>query len=388
MPGTQLLQQSALFGQSVTVTRPLPIPAGLTRSKLTDPFSLPDDPYGMRPTGPIEREPRVVGEELARSTDDPLLRSQGVVSPTALAPKLFTAADRQPEPTGSSVGVLPSTTLMGPSPVEVEPTAGFAQLPGLPEDVAARDVVAGAASPVIPSHSSWLAEDPLAFEPRGVDPWLDLANAVEFLAYLDEMSEAQSAQRPGLTRLQERRQQALAIVRSASEGSVDSLAGMNRSRVNDLISQAEDHMRNGRYYKAAASYRLAETLDPRNPIIRLGHGNALLAAGEYLTAVFHLSIALENYPAMAYLPLDLKSFVTDLGVLDLRRADLEQRLLRREDFRLRFLLGYTEYYSGLAKFGLPNLEKAARSAPEGSAIAEFPEMLQRDLWAPQQSTGE
>ena len=48
-----------------------------------------------------------------------------------------------------------------------------------------------------------------------------------------------------------------------------------------------------------------------------------------------------------------------------------------------FLLGYAEYYIGLPKFGLPNLEKAADLAPEGSTIARFPAMLEASRPAPE-----
>jgi hypothetical protein len=51
--------------------------------------------------------------------------------------------------------------------------------------------------------------------------------------------------------------------------------------------------------------------------------------------------------------------VVDLTVLGKRRAYLEQRLEKYDDFRLRFLLGFAEYYSGLDKPGLDNLTKAA-----------------------------
>ena len=61
--------------------------------------------------------------------------------------------------------------------------------------------------------------------------------------------------------------------------------------------------------------------------------------------------------------------------LEQRIADLEERLEDREDYRYRFLLGYAEYYSGLPKYGLPNLKLAAEQAPPQSGMARLYDLL-------------
>jgi hypothetical protein len=78
---------------------------------------------------------------------------------------------------------------------------------------------------------------------------------------------------------------------------------------------------------------------------------------------------------MACLKFDLRTFITEPDLLEKRRADLEGQLEQREDYRFRFLLGYAEYYSDLAKYGLPNLKQAAEQAPEHSGVARLHELL-------------
>ena len=90
-------------------------------------------------------------------------------------------------------------------------------------------------------------------------------------------------------------------------------------------------------------------MDPDNALLKLGLAHSLLAAGEYLTAAHHLTAAIRSYPAFGYLNLDLYNFIPDANVFDIRRANLEYRLEKKEDYTLRFLLGYLEYYSGLAE---------------------------------------
>ena len=165
-------------------------------------------------------------------------------------------------------------------------------------------------------------------------------------------------------------------VRQLLEEAPKSFAGTVESDVNVRIRRAEALMREDKYYAAAAEYALAATLAPDDPLILLGQGHAHLAAGDYLSAVFYLTMGLERFPEVARFKLDLYEFVGNPMGLDIRRADLDAKLERREDYRLRFLLGYAEYYGGLREFGLLQLQLAAEAAPADSLIARFPKMLE------------
>lgn len=155
-----------------------------------------------------------------------------------------------------------------------------------------------------------------------------------------------------------------------------SFAGEVESNLNVRVRKAEVLMRKGEFYNAAAQYAIAAAQAPNDPLIRLGQGHAYLAAGDYISAVYYLTRGLERFAEVARFKLDLYEFVEDPTILDIRRADLETKLEHREDYTLRFLLGYVEYYGGLKDFGFAQLERAAAEAPRDSVIARFPKMLE------------
>ena len=160
---------------------------------------------------------------------------------------------------------------------------------------------------------------------------------------------------------------------------VTGLSGTADTTVNRHLERADQEMRRGRYYEAAGYYSVAGTIDRRNPLPLIGQAQALIAAGEYMTAATLLERGIEAFPGFALFRVDLNAFIPDKRLLEERRADLERLLAASEDYRLRFLLGYIEYYSGLQPQGLDDLVKAARQAPSGSAIAEFPSRLKERL---------
>ncbi len=128
---------------------------------------------------------------------------------------------------------------------------------------------------------------------------------------------------------------------------------------------------------AADAYSMAHSIDNRNPLPLVGRSMALLAAGDYLSSANDLFQAIRLFESLARFDVDLKQFVPDLRALDRRRAYLEQRLQTFDDFRLRFLLGYAEYSSGLTDIGLANMKKAAESAPpQLDAVRRFVDLLE------------
>ncbi|MBN2445740.1 MAG: tetratricopeptide repeat protein, partial [Phycisphaerae bacterium] len=164
-----------------------------------------------------------------------------------------------------------------------------------------------------------------------------------------------------------------------------SFVGKGQSALNDEMLKAEALMDIGHYFEAAGRYEIAERLDPGNPLPRLGHGHALLAAGEYSTAAVLIEQALSLFPDAARFHINLSDLMGGAEIVDVRRADLMKRLEANEDARLRFLLGYLEYHSGDHGRGLENLKKAAENASPTSIIARYPGLLEAgpDQNAPQ-----
>jgi hypothetical protein len=223
----------------------------------------------------------------------------------------------------------------------------------------------------------------------GADVFNDMQMALSLqkdprAAWFQEMlAAAKSESAPSATPAQEKGAQAAEeFVSSMLNAPIRSFAGQSVSRVNEMMLKAEALMQIGRYREAADRYEDAHRADVAalgqrrtNPLPLLGKANALLAAGSYGPAVEALLRALEYGPEIARFNFDLPALLGGIEMIDKRRADLESRLADRDDVRLRFLLGYLEYYGGYRELGLANLERAAREGKSGSIIARFPAML-------------
>ncbi len=193
------------------------------------------------------------------------------------------------------------------------------------------------------------------FASTGLSAYADFVSAAE---WLERVGEAAAGEGEVSADVEAATERARALVGST----LRTYAGDIESNVNRLIVNAELEARRGEFYRAADLYAAAARIDRRNPLIRLGHGHTLLFAGDYLSATYHLTRGLRDFEMLPYFDIDLSAFAPDPNLLDIRRADLERRLEQKENYRLRFLLGYAEYYSGLKQFGLPNLRKAADDA--------------------------
>ncbi len=151
---------------------------------------------------------------------------------------------------------------------------------------------------------------------------------------------------------------------------IRTLAGQRRTQIDNLLARAEELMSQGEYYRAAATYSSIINTTPDNPLAWMGRANALLAAGEYVSAYLALQQAIERYPRMLLFDFDLPSLVGNREVLDVRRAELERTLETQDDYRIRFLLGYLEYFGGLPGIGLETIQQAAQAAPADSIVPE------------------
>ncbi len=154
-----------------------------------------------------------------------------------------------------------------------------------------------------------------------------------------------------------------------------SFVGKHKTRLNAYLAAGEQSLKSGDYYNAALQFDLACTVDSQNPLPWLARGHALVAAGDYISAVVCLQRGIERFPQIAAFRLDLPAIADQHDIFDVRRADLEDQLAIGEHYELRFLLGYLELYSGLPESGLRNLRRAARGAPQDSAIAIFPDLV-------------
>ncbi|MCP4246544.1 MAG: tetratricopeptide repeat protein [bacterium] len=205
----------------------------------------------------------------------------------------------------------------------------------------------------------------------GANVFDDLTAAVEFMADAAALSEAPQGAQESEPSLAAPYRESLATVHRLFDEPAGTFAGSAKSAVQQYMRAGEERLRAGEFYAALSFYERAAVLDRTNPLVLMGQGHALLAAGEYYRAAHKLSRAVELFPAIAFFKLDLTRFITDSDLLERRRADLEHRLAEREDYRFRFVLGYIESYTGFGEYGLENLRRAAEQAPPHSGIADL-----------------
>ena len=162
--------------------------------------------------------------------------------------------------------------------------------------------------------------------------------------------------------------QVLSAVGGVPGGPLRTFVSSEESQFDSYLAKAEEYLKAGEYYRAADQYSLARAIDVRSPLPQLGRAMALLAAGDYLSSANHLFQAIRSFDSLAAFEVDFTAFIPDLEMLDRRRADLEQRLESSEMYRLRFLLGYAEYCSGLKQLGIQNMSKATQDLPAELAL--------------------
>ncbi|MCG3180176.1 MAG: hypothetical protein BIFFINMI_02533 [Phycisphaerae bacterium] len=129
----------------------------------------------------------------------------------------------------------------------------------------------------------------------------------------------------------------------------NSFASRKPGAANAQIEQAEQLIRQGRYYKAIDCLEGARGMDPANPLIFLRMSHAYVGAGEFFSAALNLDRAMDIFPSVASIRTDL---VAALGSEGESFADRLAQLKRlalagvRPDPRLFTLLCYLQYAAG------------------------------------------
>lgn len=146
------------------------------------------------------------------------------------------------------------------------------------------------------------------------------------------------------------------------------LDSLSESKFNQHMRDAEEHLKAGRYYRAASSFSLASVYQADNPLALAGRGHALLAAGEYVSSALFLSRALAISPEYLQMRVDLVTMLGDGNKLAGRIADIEQWLARSGSSQLQFLLGYVYYRTGQLLRAKQAIDAAYEKTPESPAL--------------------
>ncbi len=151
-------------------------------------------------------------------------------------------------------------------------------------------------------------------------------------------------------------------------GSHKNLDSFSETKFNRHVQTAEDHLKAGRYYRAADSFELASVYKPDDPPAVAGRSLALFAAGEYMSSALFLSRALAIRPEYAQARIDLVAMLGSRSRLAERTADAEQWLARSGSGKLQLLLSYVYYQTGRFNQAKQAIEAAYTKMPQSPAV--------------------
>ncbi|MHC4204319.1 MAG: tetratricopeptide repeat protein [Planctomycetota bacterium] len=147
-----------------------------------------------------------------------------------------------------------------------------------------------------------------------------------------------------------------------------SLESLSESKFNQHMHEAEEHLKAGRYYRAAGCFSLASVYQSDNPLALAGRGHALFAVGEYVGSALFLSRVLAVNPEYLLVKVDLVAMLGDENKLAGRIADIEQWLARSGSSQLQFLLGYVYYRTGQLLRAKQAVDAAYEKTPKSPAV--------------------
>ncbi|HZL38513.1 MAG TPA: hypothetical protein VFC78_24600 [Tepidisphaeraceae bacterium] len=144
---------------------------------------------------------------------------------------------------------------------------------------------------------------------------------------------------------------------------VSSLAtGIKARGLHDLLSGAEEMMRQGKYSAAIDRFNQAQRVVPNNPLAPLGRAHAELAAGYYAHAEQDLRSVWRRDPEMLMAQFDLPGVISAQRMQFLRKDLLALAKTDPKAERPWFLLAYLDYNSGDAAAAEKDLNEASKRA--------------------------
>jgi tetratricopeptide (TPR) repeat protein len=146
------------------------------------------------------------------------------------------------------------------------------------------------------------------------------------------------------------------------------IESLSEAKFNQYILAAQTYLKQGKFYRAADSYGLASVYKKDDPAAYAGRGQALFAAGEYISSALFISRAIELSAAYAQGKNDLVTLLGDGDKLEGRIADVEEWLKRSDVAELQFLLGYVYYQIGKLNEAKRAIDIAYEKKPQWPAV--------------------
>lgn len=160
---------------------------------------------------------------------------------------------------------------------------------------------------------------------------------------------------------------------------IDQLGTSERRRVDDLVRQGEEALRNGEYFQAERRFNQAQSVATGNPLVEVGIAHAQIGAGLYLSAGLTLRNLFTESPELIDARYDAKLLPTG-DRLTAAVKILRERILRGDDA--------PGYGLVLAYIGHQTNDRALVSegltAVTGSAELDAQRALLEGVWTPKQ----
>ena len=159
---------------------------------------------------------------------------------------------------------------------------------------------------------------------------------------------------------------------------VPSLAtGVKGKGLSDVLKNAENLMKEGKFTSALDQYDAAEQVAPNNPLTRLGRANAELGAAYYARAEAHLRDVFQKNPELLAGQYDLTNMLGEQRMQVLVKDLKEIANREQKEARPVFLLAYIAYNTGSEQNAEAYLDLADKRS--GGKDPFF--QLLRDNWA-------
>ncbi|HEX8521978.1 MAG TPA: hypothetical protein VF669_06955 [Tepidisphaeraceae bacterium] len=138
--------------------------------------------------------------------------------------------------------------------------------------------------------------------------------------------------------------------------------GMKGKGMTELMTQAEDLVRQGKYNAALDKYDGAQQVAPNNPMVKMGRAVAELGGSYYARAEGHIREAYQQNPALMVATYDLRNQLGEDRLQTLVKDLRDLATNDKKDSRPVFLLSFIAYNTGQAQTADAYLDLAQKRA--------------------------
>ena len=149
-----------------------------------------------------------------------------------------------------------------------------------------------------------------------------------------------------------------------------------RAKVGEYMKAAEEFMAEGKYYRAADAYILANIWDSEYAEAYVGRAHALFAAGEYMSSSYFLAKAFTLAPEYALRKVDLVALVGDRDLLEDRVIEIVAWQKKSNSGELAFILAYVFHHTDKPYAAREVIAIAAEKMPDDPAVDTLKKVIE------------